>query len=102
MFEAIQQSGATVAGISRDSPESHRRFSEANELPFPLITDPAGEIANLYGVRRRWLRLLRNKRATFVIDREGVIRGAFHHEIAIRQHVLDVLAALENIGETPR
>lgn len=93
--------GAVLVGVSPDSTESHRRFREANQLPFPLIADPDGAIGALFGVRRGWtFGLAPVRRATFVIDREGVICRVFHHELAISRHVDDVVQALKELNNT--
>ena len=54
---------AQVLGISRDSLESHRKFSESLGLAFPLLVDD-GSVRNMYG----------SGRITFLIDRTGVVR----------------------------
>ena len=99
-YEEILSLGAVLVGVSRDSTESHRRFHEANQLPFPLIADSDGALGALFGVRRRWtFGIAPVRRTTFVIDREGVIRGAFHHELAISRHVDDVVRALKELNK---
>jgi peroxiredoxin Q/BCP len=95
-IEAIHAAGAVLAGISADSAESHARFSERHSLPFPLIADPGRDIIRAYGVQRR-LRFLPNKRVTYVIDKTGIVRGVFHHEIAIGKHVDEVIAGLRSL-----
>ena len=90
-----------LVGVSPDSAESHQRFREANQLPFPLIADPDGTVNALFGVRRRWtFGIAPVRRATFIIDREGVISRVFHHELAISRHVDDVVQALKELNET--
>jgi peroxiredoxin Q/BCP len=37
-------------GISVDRPEANRRFADAMQLPFPLLSDPDGRVARAYGV----------------------------------------------------
>jgi alkyl hydroperoxide reductase subunit AhpC len=37
---------------------------------------------------------------TYVIDKQGVIQGAFRHDLAIGRHLSDTLAALEKIETT--
>jgi len=71
MFEEY---GARLLGISVDDVESHRAFSESQNLRFPLLadSDPLGEVARRYGVYDR--RKKRSGRALFVIDRKGIIR----------------------------
>ena len=86
-----------MVGISRDPVESHRRFHESLSLPFPLVSDPEGRIMKLYDVQRRLG--LGTSRITYLIDKNGIIRGAFHHELRIGMHLRDVIkgmAALES------
>ena len=64
--------GAEIVGISTDTVESHRKFSENHELPMTLLSDPDERVTKLYGVRS-WLRR-RSARAVIVIDANGVIR----------------------------
>lgn len=64
--------GAQVVGISTDSIESHRKFVENRRLPLRLLSDEAGTVTKLFGVRS-WIPG-RSARAVLVIDADGVIR----------------------------
>jgi len=66
--------GAEVVGISSDSVESHRKFSEHHKLPLRLLSDADANVATLYGARS----LIPGKvaRSVFVIDSNGVLRHA--------------------------
>lgn len=66
--------GAEVVGISTDSVESHRNFSENHKLPLRLLADTKGEVSKLYGARS----LIPGKvaRSVFVIDPNGILRHA--------------------------
>lgn len=64
--------GAEIVGISTDTVESHRKFSENHQLPLRLLSDAKGEVTNLYGVRS-WIPG-RSARAVIVIDAQGVVR----------------------------
>jgi thioredoxin-dependent peroxiredoxin len=84
-----------VLGVSRDSVESHERFRAELRLPFPLISDADGAISKRFGVARLWGLIPLVKRVTFVVDSGRIIRGMFHHEMAIDRHVREVRACLE-------
>jgi peroxiredoxin Q/BCP len=99
VYPDIFELGAWVIGVSTDHADSHRRFREACRLPFPLATDTGGSIRDAYGVHRRFLGP-GTMRVTFLIDREGVIRGVYDHELAIGRHVTDVLSGLRGLGES--
>jgi peroxiredoxin Q/BCP len=80
---------------------SHRRFKEEHGLPFPLIADTDRSVITLYDVE--WgLLTSRAQRVTYLIDKAGVIRDVFRHELAIGRHQDDVLEGLKRINEAPR
>lgn len=64
--------GAQVVGISTDTVESHRKFTENRQLPLRLLSDKDGAVSRLFKVRS-WLPG-RTARAVIVIDAHGVIR----------------------------
>ncbi len=45
----FERAGATVLGVSPDSPESHVKFREKFSLPFPLLADEDHAVADAYG-----------------------------------------------------
>ena len=94
-YAAIAGYDAIIAGVSRDSAQSHRDFKAKHHLPYPIITDPEGRLEQLYDVKTS-LPLIR-PRVTYVIDKAGVIRSALRHDIAIGRHLRDTLDALEAI-----
>jgi peroxiredoxin Q/BCP len=98
-YEAMKALDAVVLGVSGNSAESHARFREKLGLGFPLIADEDRSIAALYDVRGA-LPLLR-PRVTYVIDKQGVIRAAFRHDIAIGRHLTDTLRALDALEKSP-
>lgn len=82
-FEA---SDTIVVGISPDSHSSHQAFASRHSLNYPLISDENGHISQLYQVPRDLLGLLPG-RATYIIDKEGIIRGVFRSALQFRRHV---------------
>ena len=96
VLPAIATADAIVVGVSTDNADTLRRFRDAFVLPFDLVTDASGKIRRLYDVARRFG--LGTSRVTYVIDRQGVIRGAFHHEVSMASHIRDTLDTLTAIG----
>ena len=47
---SLESSGASVLGISVDSPFSNAAFAEANGITFPLLSDVHREAVEAYGV----------------------------------------------------
>jgi peroxiredoxin Q/BCP len=97
-YAAIVAHDAIILGVSGDTEQSHRAFKERNALGFPLISDPDGRLRALYDVNGV-LPLLR-PRITYVIDKQGMIRAAFRHDLAIGRHLSDTLAALAALAVT--
>ncbi|MEX1138845.1 MAG: peroxiredoxin [Bacteroidota bacterium] len=94
-YQDIISFQASLIGISADSTESHRQFAEQHRLPFLLASDPDLAIARSYKVVTFGFRRLR---VTYVVDRQGTIRGVVHHEVIVENHwksVLNILNELE-------
>ena len=60
-FESLD---TQVLGVSKDSLDSHHRFSEKLKLTFPLISDKDGKITELYD----------GGRIAFLIDKQGIVQ----------------------------
>ncbi|MCI0705882.1 MAG: peroxiredoxin [Ignavibacteriae bacterium] len=94
-YNDIQQFGAQVLGISGDDIESHKKFARVHRLNFPLASDASLDVCRAYGVLSFGFRI---RRATFVIDKQGIARGKFVHEILIGRHLGDVLRLLQEMN----
>ena len=84
--------GATRLGISADPIDRQRQFSEKHGFDFPLLSDPERAVARMYGVKRPGP--LFNKRATFVIGRDGLLLARISSEVDMARHADEALAAL--------
>ena len=84
----------TVLSVSCDSPSSLRAFAEQEGLTHSLLSDfwPHGEVSRAYGA------FLEDKgfptRATFLIDKEGVIRWTVVTSVGEARSADDYAAAL--------
>jgi len=90
----FQAAGAQRVGISADSVDRQARFDEKHDLGYPLLSDPDRSIASVFGVKRPGPLL--NKRATFVIDRDGTVLERISSEMSMDVHAdraLEVLRA---------
>jgi peroxiredoxin Q/BCP len=84
---------ATVVGISHQDVDSHRRFTDGHGLTVPLLADEGKQVARLYGVAAP---LLGTRRASFVIDEQGIVRHRHVHALGLDfQGVDDLRAALD-------
>lgn len=67
----LKQANVEVVGVSFDSAASHQQFVARHNLNFTLLTDPAGQIADAYGVRMSGKNMAR--RVSFLIGKDGKI-----------------------------
>jgi thioredoxin-dependent peroxiredoxin len=67
----LKDSNVQVIGVSFDSSDSHQKFIAKYNLPFPLIADTNGKIADAYGVRMPEKEMAR--RVSFLIGLDGKI-----------------------------
>ncbi|MEH1130483.1 peroxiredoxin [Micromonospora sp. CPCC 206061] len=87
--------GAQRIGISRDSVDKQRQFSEMHGFDYPLLSDPDGKVADLFGVRRKLpLGPLSTKRMTFVIDTDRHVLEVIHSEVSMNDHADRALSVL--------
>lgn len=98
-FGKIKGTGAVLLGVSLDTRESHKKFKEKYNLPFPLLVDKNGEISKQYGTYTQYLRTIKlSKRMTFIIDSSGIIKKIFR-EVDVSKHADNVYDALKSIAE---
>jgi peroxiredoxin Q/BCP len=72
-FRQFKAAGVYILGCSVDSADSHAKFIQKYNLPFPLLLDPDKKIATAYGAANGIPILGLNRRITFVIDEQGKI-----------------------------
>lgn len=49
-FTTLHGNGLQILGVSRDTPEAQRKFKERQHLPFTLIADTDGKVAEAFHV----------------------------------------------------
>jgi peroxiredoxin Q/BCP len=80
----IESAGLAVAGVSPQTPESHRAFREKYKLPFILLADVDRFVIKMYGVQGPFG--LGVRRATYLIDQARHIQDAVLADFRIGQH----------------
>ena len=71
-FEEFQGVEAVLLGISPQDVDSHDKWIQAKQFPFPLLADTDKTVIDAYGVKG--FGPIPVKRSTFVIDAEGIVR----------------------------
>ncbi len=77
--------GAQAVGISADPVERQHQFDQRYDLGMPLLSDPSREVAQRFGVRRRF-GPIPVKRSTFVIGQDGLLLAVVHSETRMALH----------------
>lgn len=88
--------GAQVVGVSIDNTDSHKAFAEKYKLPFPLLADVDGAVAQRYGALSNWGVVKFAKRQTFLIDPQGVVRKVYP-KVDADKHAQEVLTDLKGL-----
>ena len=77
-YQDLKKDGYAVVGVSVDSEDSHRKFIEKFDLPFPLIADVDKKLVQEFGVwqekKNYGKTYMGTVRTTFLIDEAGIIR----------------------------
>ncbi len=94
-YEDFVGAGADVIGVSRDDAASHAKFKASHRLPFTLLSDPGGKVADAWNVKGL---LGMPGRVTFVFDKEGVCRHKFESSIRFGKHVEEALEVVKKLA----
>lgn len=93
----LEKLGAKVVGISVDDSDSHAKFAEKYSLPFPLLSDVDGKVADSYGALTNLGIVKIAKRYTFLVDPKGNIAKTYLSVDTSRhsQEIIDDLKQLK-------
>jgi thioredoxin-dependent peroxiredoxin len=93
---AFEMEGASVLGISKNTPKEHAKFIAKYDLKVPLATDADGSVCEAFGTwvqksmyGRKYMGI---DRATFLIDADGKIARVWR-KVSVPGHAEEVLAA---------
>lgn len=101
VFPRFENLRTDVFGISKDSIESHKKFADTYDLPFPLLADVDGTVVSRYGVWRE--KKIFGKiymgiaRTSFLLDPEGKVAKKYE-KVTPETHAEEVLADLKELG----
>jgi peroxiredoxin Q/BCP len=96
LAEEFEKTGAWVLGVSKDSGASHAKFTRKYDLKVALASDSDGSVCEAFGTwveksmyGRKYMGI---ERATFLIDRDGVVERAWR-KVKVPGHAEAVLEA---------
>ncbi len=96
-FVKLQQAGAVVLGISRDTVKSQQKFREKYQLPYTLLADVDEKVCNQFGVLKEknmyGKKVIGIERTTFLIGPDRKLLKIFP-KVKPEGHADEVLAVL--------
>lgn len=95
-YKVISALNTQVLGVSVDNQDSHAAFAKKYSLPFPLLADINGEVADKYGSLVSLGPIQFAKRHTVIIDTEGNIRKIYR-DVNASRHSKEVIADLKSL-----
>jgi peroxiredoxin Q/BCP len=92
----LEKLGAKVVGISVDDSDSHAQFAKKYNLPFPLLSDKDGKVADSYGALTNLGIFKIAKRYTFLINPEGNIAKVYQ-SVDTSRHSQEIINDLKQL-----
>jgi thioredoxin-dependent peroxiredoxin len=100
VFKKIQNTGAVVLGISRDTPKAQKKFRENHDLPYPLLADVDEVVCKQFGVLKEknmyGKKVMGIERTTFLIGPDQRLLKIFP-KVRPEGHAEEVLATLKEL-----
>jgi len=103
-WSEYQSVGIQVVGVSKDDENSHNKFRDKYDLPFPLIADTELELCYAYGVwgEKKFMGKVYDgiHRMSFLISKDGHILKTYP-KVKPDLHAAEVLEDLKKLTELP-
>ena len=101
LADDFAKAGVALLGISKDSPDKHRKFIDKQGLAVPLATDPAvGGLSDALGI---WTekqlygkKFIGMVRTTYLLDAQGRIARVWDR-VKVKDHAAEVLEAARSL-----
>ena len=100
LADEFEKAGTWILGVSKDDAKKHRKFIDKYDLKVSLATDADGSVCEAFGTwveksmyGRKYMGI---ERATFLIDRDGVVKRVWR-KVKVPGHAEEVLAAAREL-----
>jgi len=94
-YRQLLDKGISILGVSYDDAESHKKFREKYNLPFPLLSDTAKTVAAAYGAKGAFTGFLVAQRKTYLIGSDGKLLHIFE-DVDTKNHTQQILGFLKD------
>jgi len=99
-FPAFKKLDAVILGISKDSVQRHKKFTEKYQLPFTLLSDEKGNVCEDYHIWKEksmyGKTFMGIERSTYLINPKGEIARTFPR-VKVKEHAAELLEALNEL-----
>ena len=99
--QLLEDAGAVVLGISKDSVESHKKFADKHKLNFTLLSDPTATVIKQYGAwgeKKMFGKAYSGiKRNTYLINETGNIIKIYEN-VNPMTHINEIIKDLQKIS----
>ena len=91
-YQTFLDKGISVFGVSGGNSNSHQKFIDKYNLPFPLLMDENLDLAKKYGAYKRGNRVAR---VTYLVNENGIIEGIYgqegHEKVKSAEHASQII-----------
>ncbi len=91
----FKEAGGQRVGISADTVEKQKQFSDKHSFDYPLLADTERTVAEQFGVKRGF-GPVPTKRSTFVIGADSTVLAVINSEVSMNKHADKALEALRS------
>jgi len=101
-YEDFKKLNVELIGLSVDSTWSHIKWAEwikdkfNVEIPFPIIADPRGIVADKLGLLHA-ASTTHTVRAVFIVDPEGIIRAILYYPAELGRNISEILRMVKGL-----
>lgn len=92
-FEFFNGLDIDIYGISRDAVATHHEFRKAHNLPFHLLADEDGKVADLYDASVPIINF--TKRITYLLDKNHKVAGVYQNLFGARKHIKEMISKVK-------
>jgi peroxiredoxin Q/BCP len=93
-FGFFRDLNVDVYGISRDNIPTHHEFKKAHNLPFDLLADEDGQVADLYKATIPIIRF--TKRITYLLDAQHHIAAVYTNLFGAKKHISEMIKQIKS------
>jgi peroxiredoxin len=97
LYADFQKAGAEILSVSTDTVYTHKAWHDVSpaikKIKYPMVADPTGNLCREFGTYIEDAGL--SLRGTFIIDPDGILKGADIHDNSIGRSGAEVLRKVQ-------